>query len=211
MTCTGTFSVSSLNSFSTVNFATTNTGISQNNIVTLFLSLKNPVSSISYLRIDPGILSLSYQYNQYNNLPAKPNEFTTTDGTILLGNLTMSTTNPPQLIVLNNFTLQNPPYSSKSVTVTFRTQNLVDSVYYGIEEGTFDIVATSSTITESGLTLASSDINVLTTYTLWFKVINKLVSSSFIRIVFPSTIVLSTSGTCSLAGISSVCSITSTS
>lgn len=65
-------------------------------------------------------------------MPAKPSRVTTTDGTILLNNLTTSATSSPTLIILNNFTLTNPPYSQKPVTLTFRTENLVDSVYYGI-------------------------------------------------------------------------------
>jgi hypothetical protein len=49
-------------------------------------------------------------------------------------------------LTLNNFTLINPPYANKPVTLTISTENLVDSIYYLIDRSTVDIVSTPSSI-----------------------------------------------------------------
>jgi hypothetical protein len=71
---------------------------------------------------------------------------TTTDGSLLLGNLTTSTTVSPNILTLNNFTLYNPPYAGKAVSIGFSTENLVDGVFYGVDRGTVDIVCVASGI-----------------------------------------------------------------
>ena len=124
MTCSSTFSVSTPNTFNNLTFSTSNKAISASNVITLRLGAKNPVSSSTYLRIDPGGLSLAYAFNLYNQ-GTRPNQITTNDGTVQLGNLTASTTTAPAYLVLNNFTLVNPSYSSKAVSLTFTTFNLV--------------------------------------------------------------------------------------
>lgn len=50
----------------------------------------------------------------------------------------------------------------------------------------------------------------MTRYTLWFKNINRLISTSYFYIIWPNTITIS-SATCSLTGISSTCVITNSS
>lgn len=122
MNCTSTFSVSTPNTFRLLNFApaTTNTTIGATNIATLRLQLTNPISSISYLRIQPSILSVTYQFNNYNQI-TQPFLSTTSDGSLLLGNLTNATTSSPLILTLNNFTQINPPYANKPVTLTFTT------------------------------------------------------------------------------------------
>ena len=120
MTNTITFNINTPNEFGLLNFANSDKTISQNNIITLRLSVTNPISSISYLRIDSDILSLTYQFYQYNQ-GTQPTETTTNDGTLLLGTLTTSTTSSPTFLTLNNFTLTNPPYANKAVSLTFTT------------------------------------------------------------------------------------------
>lgn len=211
MNCTSTFSVSTPNSFRITSFATTNPAISASNVITLRLQVTNPVSSISYIRIQPNTLALTYQFNNYNQ-GTQPFQVTATDGSMLIGNLTTSTTSSPSILTLNNFTLINPPYSTKPVTITFTTENLVDSVYYLIDRGTVDIVSTPSTITEFGINVANTSINAISRNTIWLKTLNRLISTSFIMLVFPSQISLSPStSTCTLSSYSSTCSITNTS
>lgn len=123
MNCTSTFSVSTPNAFKLVNFAaaTPNTTISATNIVGLRLQLTNPISSVSYLRIQPNILSVTYQFSNYNQ-NTQPFLATTSDGSLLLGNLTnLTISSSPITLVLNNFTLINPPYANKPVSLTFST------------------------------------------------------------------------------------------
>ena len=120
MTNTITFSINTPNEFGLLNFDNADKTISQQNIITLRLSVTNPISTISYLRIDPDILSLTYQFHQYNQ-GTQPTEVTTNDGTLLLGDLTDSTTSSPTFLTLKNFTLTNPPYANKPVTLTFTT------------------------------------------------------------------------------------------
>lgn len=145
MNCTSTFSVSTPNTFRSTNFGIVNTTIGATNIATLRLQLTNPISSISYVRIQPNILTITYQYSNYN-MGTQPFQGTTSDGSLILGNFTLSTTSSPSIINLNNFTLINPPYANKPVTLTFTTENLVDSTFFLIDRGTFDIVASPSTI-----------------------------------------------------------------
>lgn len=148
MNCSQTFSVATPNTFRGTSFTSTspNPAISSTNILTLRLTLTNPISSISYIRIQPSILPITYQFNNYN-MGTQPFLQPTSDGSILLGGLTTSTTASPSIVNLNNFTVGNPPYGNKPVTLTFTTENLVDSVYYLVDKGTVDIVATPSTIT----------------------------------------------------------------
>lgn len=120
MNCTSTFTVSTPNTFRLTNFATSVTTISASNIITLRLQLTNPISSISYLRIQPNSLSLTYQFNNYNQ-GTQPFQTTTSDGSVLLGNLTSSTTSSPSILTLNNFTLFNPPYANSPVSITITT------------------------------------------------------------------------------------------
>ena len=118
MTSTISFSVSTPNQLGFLNFGTTEKAIGATNIVTLRLGVTNPISTISHLRIDSNILSLSYQFHQYNQ-GTQPNQIITTDNSLLLGNLTSSTTSSPIFLTLKNFTLTNPPYANKPVSLTF--------------------------------------------------------------------------------------------
>lgn len=207
MNCTSTFAVSTTNVFRATNFGIVNTTIAATNIATLRLQLTNPISSISYVRIQPNILTISYQFSNYN-MGTQPFQTSTSDGSLLLGNFTTSTTSSPTIINLNNFTLINPPYANKPVTLTFTTENLVDSTFYLIDRGTFDIVASPSTMVESGVSATNTSINAVSRYTVWFRNINRLISTSFIIINFPPQITLAPgTSTCSLTGISSNCVI----
>lgn len=120
MSCSTSFFVTTPNSFRMTSFATSTTSISASNTITLRIQLTNPISSFSYLRIQPNSLTLSYQFNNYNQ-GTSPFQATANDGSILLGNLTQSTTSSPSILTLNNFTLINPPYANKAVTVTITT------------------------------------------------------------------------------------------
>lgn len=146
MNCTTSFAPTTPNSFRLINFVPGSTTIASSNIITLRLQLTNPISSISFLRIQPSILSLSYQFNFYNQQGIQPYQTSTIDGSLLLGNLTQSTSSSPSILTLNNFTLINPPYANKPVTLTISTENLVDSIYYLIDRSTVDIVSTPSSI-----------------------------------------------------------------
>lgn len=121
MNCTSLFAPTTPNNFTLTNFAPTVTTISTSNAITLRLQLLNPISSISYLRIQPSILSLTYQYNFYNQQGVQPYQVSTVDGSLLIGNLTQSTTSSPSILNLNNFTLMNPPYANKPVNITITT------------------------------------------------------------------------------------------
>jgi len=201
--CSATFWVNTPNAFKMSNFAITNTTISATNVLTLSLQLNNPISSMSYLRINPNSLRLTYLYNNYNQ-GTQPSQNPTNDSTLLISNLTTSTTTSPSFLVLNNFTLVNPPYANKPVPITFTTSNLIANTYYLIDTSTVTITASPSTIVSYGMNIATTSINALTGYTVWFVTINQLVIGSYIVVVFPSEVSLLGS-TCSLASFSSVC------
>ena len=199
MTCSTTFSVSTPNAFTFLNFTANNLAISASNVVTLKLTPRNPISPSTYLRINPSGLALSFTFNQYSNQAAIPFS-SSTGGDLLLGNLTTSTTTKPSTLTLNNFTLVNPPYGNKAVTLWFSTFNLIGGVEYSIEGGTFSMTCAVSPISSAGLSAATSTINTLTTYTLWFTSINALVSTSLILYTLPTQISLA-SATCTCPGL----------
>lgn len=208
--CTATFAVPSPNSFKMANFAITNTAISATNILTLSLQPSNPISTTSYLRINPSILRLTYVYNNYNQ-GTQPSQNPTTDGTLLIGNLTSAgISSSPSFLVLNNFTLSNPPYANKPVTITFTTSNLVGSTYYLIDSSSVNITASPSTISSANISISNSSINAIATYNIWFVTVNTLIVSSFVVINFPTAISLIGS-TCSLTNINSLCTVTNAS
>ena len=81
---------------------------------------------------------------------------------------------------------------------------MVGTNYFLIDRSTVDIVSTPSTITQFGVTASNTSINAVTRYTLWFRSVNQLISTSFIIVNFPSTINL-VGSSCSLSGIASTC------
>eukprot|EP00919_Chromeraceae_sp_WS-2016_P004616 GHVR01010962.1.p1 GENE.GHVR01010962.1~~GHVR01010962.1.p1 ORF type:complete len:148 (+),score=10.16 GHVR01010962.1:1972-2415(+) len=147
MACTTNFQVSQANTFNKIQFQTTDKKISATNVITLGLEFNNPISSTSYLRIVPNnALSLTYQYVFVNpGLTTPSGKVEITD--LIIGNLTSSTTSSPSFLVLGNFTLTNPPYANKPATIVFKTQNLVSTTYYNIDESTVQITSIPSTIT----------------------------------------------------------------
>jgi hypothetical protein len=203
--CTTTFSVSNPNTFPPIAFTPNSAAISATNIITLYLTPVNPISSNSYLRIYPGILKLSYKFNSYSQ-NTQPYQNLTSDGSLLLSNLAGSTT--PPIISLSNFTLVNPPYANKPVAITFTTSNLIGSTFYLIDSGVVNIVCTPSTITSSGISLSVTNINSVSSYTVWFLTVNQLVSNSFILVNFPVDVKIASGSACTLTGGSSKCTIT---
>ena len=81
---------------------------------------------------------------------------------------------------------------------------MVGTNYFLIDRSTVDIVSTPSTITQFGVTASNTSINAVTRYTLWFRSVNQLISTSFIIVNFPSAINL-VGSSCSLSGIASTC------
>lgn len=187
MTCNSSLSVSTSNSFSSLYFSPSDATIGAQNVITLGISPTNPISSSTVILINPNGLSLTYAYNSYFPSGTQPSSSVQFDGTILISNLVSSSaTSSPTVISLSNFTLQNPPYANKPVTLTFSTQKAVGSTYYAIDTGSVNIVCSPSTIGQAGLSLSDSGINVYATYTIWFVLVNSLTDTSFVRLTFPS-------------------------
>jgi len=112
---------------------------------------------------------------------------------------------------MGNFTIINPPFGQKPVSITFRTEQLINSVYYYVDQTAIYFTGTSSTITQSGVKPQLTTIGSVTSYDLWFVTINKLISGSYINITFPAeTQVNTTTSTCTLNnGITSTCVVVS--
>lgn len=122
MTCATTFNVNTPNGFSSLSFSPSNSSISASNIISMFLSPTNPLSSSCYLRIIPSIdMTLSYTYNAYNQ-GTVPSLISGVINQLLIGNIVRSTaSSSPTLLILSNFTLTNPPYAVKTASLLFRT------------------------------------------------------------------------------------------
>lgn len=134
MTCATTFNVTSPNNFNSLSFSPSNTSISASNIISMYLSPNNPISSSCYLRIIPSTdMTLSYTYNAFNQ-GTVPSLISGVTNQLLIGNIVKSTaSSSPTLLILSNFTLTNPPYAIKTSSILFRTELLFNSTYYTID------------------------------------------------------------------------------
>ena len=65
---------------------------------------------------------MGYNYDHYIPAGTQPTSEQIADG-LLISNLVLnSTTATPKYVILGNFTLQNPPYSNKPVSITISTE-----------------------------------------------------------------------------------------
>lgn len=189
MTGSTTFAPSSTNAFNGLTFDLPNKSISSvNNNINLRITPRNPLNSNTFLRVifPSSYVSLSYSF-AFNSLVTTPQEVTgQPSGQLLLGNLARSTiTSEPTLLSLGNFTLSNPPFGSKPVTVTFRTEQLINSTYFFIDESTISVTCNPSTILQYGVRPQLRNIGSTTSYDLWFINVNRLLISSYLIITFP--------------------------
>ena len=189
MTGSTTIAASTTNTFNGVTFDLPVKTISSiNSNVGLRVTLRNPLNSNTFLRVT-GASQISFSYGYaFNSLSTVPTEITgQPSGQLLLGNLARSTiTSEPTILSLGNFTVINPPYSQKSVSLTFRTEQLINSTYYFIDETTIQVAATASTITQSEVRPQILNIGSVTSYDLWFVSVNRLISGSYVIITFPA-------------------------
>jgi len=201
--CSATFAPSVSNSFQSVTFEPSNLSISAVNPIILVVNLTNPISSISYFGANYGAdLSLSFLLYADFSINSPVTASTSLVNTLLLGNLTSSTSYQTRL-TLANYTLTNAPYANYPVPITFFTQNLVSSNYYAIDTITISLTFTTSPITIGSLSILNSAINTVTAYTLSFTSVNTLIAGSLILITIPTETFLQVSSSCT-------CSIAST-
>jgi hypothetical protein len=211
MTCTSTFTVNTPSGFNSLSFAPSNSSISASNIISMFLSPTNPISSSCYLRIIPSIdMSLSYTYNAFNQ-GTVPSLVSGVTNQLLISNIVRSTaSSSPTLLILSNFTLTNPPYAVKTASILFRTELYYNSTYYTIDEQTLQISSTVSTMSSYNVSVSNTSIGATTQYVIWFQTINKLVSGSFIQIIFPSSLPITLNQTVCSISVTGTCSYTNT-
>lgn len=182
-TCSSTFSVSSPSVLTNVTFVNSNRRISGTNQVIFYGFTSTPLASGAYLRASTS-LGLSYTY-----VPLTPNKLqrvATTDGTLLLSNLTSTSVNAQYPLTVGNYTLTNPKYSNKSVSVVFSTEAFINGSFYKIDMATISITADPSTITTAAVTIPTKGINLISSYSVSFTTVNALLGTSTIIIVFPS-------------------------
>lgn len=117
-TCSGTFAVSTPGTLTGVAFVNTNRKISASNQVIFNAFTSTPLASGAYLRATT-TLTLSYTYVQLN--PNKLQKVSTTDGTLLLSNLTSTSVNAQYPLTVGNYTITNPKFANKAVSVVFST------------------------------------------------------------------------------------------
>lgn len=112
-------------------------------------------------------------------------------------------------ISLFNFAVMTPP-STRSYTISFTTLYFDSGTngYYGIDSTSNSYQNAAGIITSANLTLSSFAINKNSSYQIVFTTINALTTGSFIQIIFPSTIVVNPTATCSVnISNSSSCSV----
>ena len=211
MTCSVSYQATTPGTFSSISFSPSNTAISGQSTISLFLSLPNPISSISYLSISYGSdMSLSYAYVTSNQQTTQVSVASGTANTLLLTNLTNSTSQVSSLFMAS-FTLTNPPYASLSNRITFLTRNLVSGSLYSIDSGSVTVSATVSTIVMSAANMLDTSIGVVSSLTVSFTTVNALITGSKIIITVPGEISLIIGTSSCSCSISSTCSVTNTS
>jgi hypothetical protein len=206
MTCTAAFKATTPGTFTSISFSPSNSSISGSSTISLFLSFANPISSISSLAISYGSgLQLSYAYVTSNQQTTQVELGSGASNTLLIGNLTNSTSQVSSLFMAS-FTLVNPPYASLGNPVSFLTQNLVGGIYYSIDSGAVSIAATVSTIVVSSASMSNASIGLVSNLSLAFTSVNALVSGSSIVVAVPAEVALSNATTCSCS-IASTCAL----
>ena len=121
MTCSVSFQTTTPGTFSSISFSPSNNAINGQSTISLFLSLPNPISSISYLSINYGAdLKLAYAYVTSNQQTTQVSVASGSSNTLLLTNLTNATSQVSSLFMAS-FTLTNPPYATLNNSITFLT------------------------------------------------------------------------------------------
>ena len=182
--CTPILTVNTSGTFSGISFPLTNNAIlAQNNLSLSFVPANPLPQGSSYLRI---ISQVPITYNYTNTGTSnKPSQITTTDGSLLIGNLSANSINFGSPYTLGNFVVTNPP-SIKTLTIIFITQNLTNSVYYNIDTQTITLTAVQSTILAYSIIITNLNAYKISPYLLYFTNINPLTINSFIVINFPT-------------------------
>lgn len=198
MSCSGTFAVSQAGALSAVTFTPTDLSVEGSSTISILVVVTNPISTSSYLRITyPTDMSLGYSHVTSNQATTQKVE-TSTDGLLLLYDLTNSTTSFTQLFMAS-FTFNNPPYASHPLSVTFTTENKDGTTFYLIDTLSKDYTFTTNALTSPSLIAANDSINAVTTYTLGFTLTNRLVANSLIIVTVPAEVTTSASTTCTLS------------
>jgi hypothetical protein len=169
--CSSTFSVNTPNTFKSITFTTNNKIISVNNTIVLSLTTTNSLFAPTYLRVNTS-LPIAFSFIILNT--NRPYKVTTTDGSVLLTNLTSGNINSNYPLTVGNFILTNPAYSSKSVLVTFSTQVLINGTYYSVDSSSVAIQSNPSNITQFNVSILNNTVNIPTTYVINFTTINNL-------------------------------------
>ena len=121
MTCSSTFQATTAGTFTALNFNPTNTAISASNTISLIISLANTISSSSYLSVGyTPDLRISFSYSNSNQQTTQVAVASGVSDTLLIGNLTNSTSLVSTLF-MGSFTITNPPYASLPNPVVFFT------------------------------------------------------------------------------------------
>lgn len=96
-----------------------------------------------------------------------------------------------------SFFVTTPP-STRPYTFSFTTQYaLTASTFYSIDSISQTFTNNPGAITSTiPIFLADTAINAVTSYQIQFKVTNAMISGSFIQIIFPSTLTIDPTATC---------------
>lgn len=171
-TCANSFSATVPNSFRSISFINSVKTISSNNTIVLSLTINNPLPNTAVLNLST-TLPITYNYVGLNL--NKPYLLNTSNGNLIIANITSTNISSGFPLLIGNFILTNPPYSGVSIPVIFSTQISVNSVYYSVDSSTVGISATPSTILQSNITVDNLTISVISNYLITFVNINSLI------------------------------------
>ena len=138
-------------------------------------------------------LSIAFNYTPFgSNVPVQT---TTTDGSLLIGNLSSSNINTGVGYIIGNFIFSNPP-STKTVSISINSQTIINKVAYLIDSNTIYITANSSVLNSANILMSNNFANQISNYQISFTLINPLITNSFIIIYFPSEISILSTAIC---------------
>lgn len=99
-------------------------------------------------------------------------------------------------VSVSQLSITTPP-STRAFTIKFTALYNVSGVYYEIDTISKTFQNNPGVISSVSVTPGDTSINVVTSYTINFKLTNKMVNGGFIHVVFPNTLTFDPSAICS--------------
>jgi len=162
-----------------------------NSGLTSFITVNNPLpKNKTLLKVEyPSEISLTYSGTAYGILSQNSTQ-------MLLTNISPTNDRLSGSFSITLLSITTPP-STRAFTFKFTAVYNVSGVYYEIDTISKTFQNNAGAITSVSVLPSDTSINVVTSYTINFKLTNKMVNGGNIHIVFPSTLTVESTAICS--------------